>query len=104
LEKINKMAKTESQYQDAMLGGSDGGKYYATGTTNAAVDFIDVSDGTLFTVLTDDLDANLLTGKNLTGITFVGARILNAGVGRKFKAISYSAGQVFGYKYGSSQL
>lgn len=89
---------TNIQYLQAMLGGSDGGKYYATGTANAGVDFIEAADGTVFTTLTDDLDANLLTGKNLTGITLSGARVLSAGTGRKFKAISYSAGQVFGYK------
>lgn len=84
------------------LGGSDGGKYYATGTANAAVDVIEASDATVFTVLTDDLDNNLLTGKNLTAITLAGPRILSPGTGRKFKAISYSAGQVFGYKIESS--
>ncbi len=92
------------QALQAMFGGSDGGKYYATETANAAVDFIEVADGTVFTVLTDDLDANLLTGKNLTGITISGQRILGAGIGRKFKAISYSAGQVFGYKIATSTV
>lgn len=89
---------TNIQLFHAMLGGSDGGKYYATGTANAGVDFIEAADGTVFTTLTDDQDANLLTGKNLTAVTLSGARLLGAGTGRKFKAISYSAGQVFGYK------
>ncbi len=89
---------TNIQILQIMVGGADGGKYYATGTTNAACEVIEAADGTVFTVLTDDLDANLLTGKNLTGITLSGARLLGAGTGRKFKAISYSAGQVFGYK------
>jgi hypothetical protein len=86
------------QVLQAMIGGSDGGKYYATGTANAACDYIVASAGTLFTVLTDDQDNNLLTGKALTGITLTGDKLFNAGTGRKFKAISYSAGQVYGYK------
>lgn len=89
---------TNIQYLQAMLGGSDGGKYYATGTANAGVDFIEASDGTVFTVLTDNSDTDLLAAKNLTAVTLSGARILSAGTGKTFKAISYSAGQVFGYK------
>ncbi len=89
---------TNAQYFNLMIGSSDGGKYYATGTANAGVDSIIASDGTVFTVLTDDLDNDLLVDKNLTGITISGSQLLGAGTGRKFKAISYSAGQVFGYK------
>lgn len=90
---------TNIQFLSGMLGGANGGKYIATGTANAAVDFLFVAANTVFTTLTDNADANLVTGKVLTGLTVPAGVILSAGTGKKIKAVSYSSGTVFGYTF-----
>lgn len=91
-----------AQYFHAMLGGKNGGKYIATATANAAVDFIYVAADTVFTTLTDSADANLVTSKALGSVTVPAGVILSAGTGLKIKAVSYSSGSVFGYTYETS--
>jgi hypothetical protein len=88
---------TNIQYLHASLGGANGGKYIATGTANAAVDFLFVAADTVFTVLTDNDDTNILTVKALAAITVPAGVILSAGTHHKIKAVSYSSGTVFGY-------
>ena len=85
------------QFLQAMLGGANGGKYIATGTANAAMDFLYVAADTVFTTLTDSSDVDLKAAKVLTGLTVPAGVILSAGTGKKIKAVSYSSGTVFGY-------
>jgi len=85
------------QYLQAMLGGANGGKYIATGTTNAAMDFLYVAADTVFTTLTDSADVDLMTTKALAALTVPAGVLLSAGTGKKLKAVSYSSGTVFGY-------
>lgn len=88
---------TNAQYFNLMTGGKNGGVYIPTTTANAAVDMIVVAADTVFTTLTDSADANLLTGKAISGVTVPAGVILSAGTGKKIKAVSYSSGSVFGY-------
>ena len=80
-----------------MLGGANGGKYIATGTANAAMDFLYVAADTVFTTLTDSADVDLMTTKALAALTVPAGVLLSAGTGKKLKAVSYSSGTVFGY-------
>lgn len=88
---------TNAQYFHLMTGGKNGGVYIPTGTTNAAVDMIVIAADTVFTTLTDNADANLVTAKAIGSVTVPAGTILSAGTGKKIKAVSYSSGSVFGY-------
>jgi hypothetical protein len=85
------------KFSQAMFGGANGGVNIASGTTTGVYDFIIVESGVTFTVLTDNLNANLVTGKNLTAVAFASERILSAGTGKTIKALTFTGGLVWGY-------
>jgi hypothetical protein len=98
-----------NQMLSAMIGGGNGGKYIATSTADAAVNFLYVASDTVFTTLTDSDDTNLITTKAISGITVPAGVILAPAQGpddsiAKIKAVSYSSGSVFGYTLPSSSV
>jgi len=98
------MGKTTSQYQDAMLGGANGGVNIASPLTDGAYDFIIVESGVTLIVLEDSAAVDLLTAKNLATVAFTADRMLNSGTGLKIKKCTFSGGLIWGYTFGSSQL
>ena len=97
------------QLLSAYVGGGNGGKYIATSTADAAVHFLYVASDTVFTVLTDSDDTNLITSKAISGVTVpVGVIFAPAqgsdGTIAKIKAVSYSSGCVIGYTLPSSEV
>lgn len=98
------MGKTSSQYQDAELGGANGGVNIASPLTDGAYDFIVVEAGVTLTVFEDTAAVSRMTPKNLAGVVFTNDRILNSGTGLKIKKLTFSGGLIWGYTFGSSQL
>jgi hypothetical protein len=80
-----------------LLGGIDGGEFVLSGNTTKTYDFIVIGVGVILTVLADANGVNLLTAKNLTGITFNEPITLASGSAGKIKNITYSGGNVFGF-------
>lgn len=60
-------------------------------------DYILVESGVIFTELKDANGTDLLTLKNLSGITFGQGIILNSGSNYKIRNMLFSGGNVFGY-------
>jgi len=97
------------QLLSTYIGGGNGGKYIATATANAAVYFLYVASDTVFTVLTDSDDTNLITSKAISGVTVPAGVIFAPAQGSdgtiaKIKAVSYSSGCVIGYTLPSSEV
>jgi len=102
-------ADKNNQILAAMIGGGNGGKYIATATANAAMDFLYLAEATTFTTLTDADDTNLITSKAISGVELAAGTILHAGEGTdggvpRIKAVSYSGGSVIGYTVPSSSI
>jgi len=93
-----------SQFLHGMFGGKNGGKYIATATADAEIDFLFVASDTVFTTLTDSADVDLVAAKALTALTVPAGVYLSAGTGKKIKAVSYSSGTVFGYTLETSTV
>jgi hypothetical protein len=98
------MAKTHSQFFDAMLGGGNGGVNIASPCADGAYDFIMVESGVTLTVLEDSAGTDLLTAKNLAAVAFTSSIILNAGTGLKIKKLTFSGGLVWGYTFSGKQI
>lgn len=82
----------------AIVGGSlTGGQIHITSINMDEYDFIVVESGVIFTELKDANDTDLLTLKNLSGITFGSVITLNSGTNYKIKNMIFTGGNVFGY-------
>lgn len=91
------MAK-DNELMDLMVGGSDGGVRLTTGLTSGAYSLIIVEVGVTLSTLEDESATNLLTAKNLGSFAFTAERILSAGRGHTIKKVSFTGGEVWGYK------
>lgn len=95
---------TATELLQAMLGGKNGGVLVTSGVTTAAYDFMIVDAGVTFTVLTNELNTDLVAAKNISGHAFTNNMFIGAGVGHTFKAITFSGGDVWGYTLGGLQI
>ena len=84
----------------ALTGGSlTGGQIHITAVTMDEYDFIVVESGVIFTELKDSNGTDLLTLKNLSGITFGSTITLNSGTAYKIRNMIFTGGNVFGYNF-----
>ena len=82
----------------AITGGSlTGGQIHITAVTMDEYDFITVGSGVVFTELKDSNGTDLLTLKNLSGITFNEPITLNSGTDYKIRNMLFTGGNVTGY-------
>ena len=82
----------------AIVGGSlTGGQIHITAVIMDEYDFITVGSGVVFTELKDSNGTDLLTLKNLSGITFNEPITFNSGTIYKIRNMIFSGGNVFGY-------